>query len=200
MIDMLIELFKDGGIITGFIFLVSMIAWCIGLRKWLFFRDVESVLHSFANRLKISDRPQLPMDTKPDRGMADSRLSEIINLVTRSSSQAQIHYQEYQSQTIITIEQGFSTMAVCISSAPLLGLLGTIMGMNHLFSVITEFGIGSPSLMAEGIALALKATLTGLAAAVAAMFLLNYLAGRKDLLIDMLRKNGEALSLASAAK
>ena len=57
--------------------------------------------------------------------------------------------------------------------SPLLGLLGTISGMNEMFSIIGAFGFGSPSIMASGISMALKATLTGLAVAVVALFLLD---------------------------
>ena len=43
--------------------------------------------------------------------------------------------------------------------APLLGLLGTITGMNTMFSIIGEFGFGNPTIMANGISMALEATL-----------------------------------------
>jgi biopolymer transport protein ExbD len=60
--------------------------------------------------------------------------------------------------------------------------------MNEMFTVIGVFGFGNPTIMANGISMALQATLTGLAVAVAALLFLDYLKNTKQKLISMLRK------------
>jgi biopolymer transport protein ExbB/TolQ len=102
-------------------------------------------------------------------------------------------FREFLSSVVPDLEQGFSTMSACVSIAPLLGLLGTISGMNRMFSVITDVGLGSPGLMAGGISVALESALAGLAVAVAIMFFHNFLYNKKRSWIQTLMKDGEKL-------
>ncbi len=55
-----------------------------------------------------------------------------------------------------------STIASLVNCAPLLGLLGTVVGIIKTFHSITAFGFTSPDLLAEGISLALITTKSGL--------------------------------------
>ncbi|MDR2581054.1 MAG: MotA/TolQ/ExbB proton channel family protein [Fibromonadaceae bacterium] len=54
--------------------------------------------------------------------------------------------------------------------APLLGILGTVMGMIHIFDTIERFGFGNPILLADGISEALLTTQAGLLVAFPLMF------------------------------
>jgi hypothetical protein len=53
-------------------------------------------------------------------------------------------------------------IAALAAMAPLLGLLGTVMGMVHTFETIARFGFGNPVLLADGISEALLTTQAGL--------------------------------------
>jgi biopolymer transport protein ExbB/TolQ len=53
-------------------------------------------------------------------------------------------------------------IATLAAVAPLLGLLGTVMGMVHTFETIQHFGFGNPILLADGISEALLTTQAGL--------------------------------------
>ena len=91
------------------------------------------------------------------------------------------------------LDRGFSTITACIVMAPLLGLLGTITGMNSMFAIIGEFGFGNPTIMANGISMALEATLTGLAVAVSSLLFLDYLNTAKQKLIAGLREDRDII-------
>ncbi|MBI4005669.1 MAG: MotA/TolQ/ExbB proton channel family protein [Gammaproteobacteria bacterium] len=67
--------------------------------------------------------------------------------------------------------------------SPLLGLLGTVLGMIHIFTAITAHGVGDPNLMAGGIAEALIATVAGLSIAIPSMFFYRYFHARVDDLV-----------------
>ena len=64
--------------------------------------------------------------------------------------------------------------------SPLLGLLGTIMGMINAFDAIARAGAGDPSAVASGISEALITTATGLIVAIPTIVFHRYLSGRAD--------------------
>jgi biopolymer transport protein ExbD len=98
------------------------------------------------------------------------------------------------SVIIPRVDGNVSTIAACVVIAPLLGLLGTITGMNKMFSVISLFGFGNPTIMANGISIALEASLTGLGVAVAALFVYDSVQRAKAKLLDRLNTDLEHLS------
>lgn len=63
---------------------------------------------------------------------------------------------------------------------PMLGLLGTVLGMIHAFSVIAKAGTGRPELIASGISEALLTTAAGLIVAIPTLAAYHYLRGRID--------------------
>jgi biopolymer transport protein ExbB/TolQ len=73
-----------------------------------------------------------------------------------------------------------NTLAVIAGAAPLLGLLGTISGMINLFGAVTHYGTGDPKFLAGGISEALITAKTGLAIAIPALFIHDYLRNKKD--------------------
>ena len=69
------------------------------------------------------------------------------------------------------IERFNDVIKVLAAVAPLLGLLGTVIGMIITFTAITNFGAGDPKLMAGGISVALMTTVLGLVAAIPLLLL-----------------------------
>lgn len=81
--------------------------------------------------------------------------------------------------------------------APLLGLLGTVIGMIVTFQSITLFGTGDPKLMAGGISQALITTMLGLCVAIPTVFLHSIMAGQSRKVIETLE--GQATGLVAEA-
>ena len=75
------------------------------------------------------------------------------------------------------IETGLSFIKVLYVVAPLLGLLGTVVGMIATFQMITLFGTGDPRMMAGGISTALVTTVLGLVVAIPLTLLHSFLQG-----------------------
>ncbi len=69
------------------------------------------------------------------------------------------------------IERFNDIVKVLAAVAPLLGLLGTVIGMIQTFTAITIYGAGDPQLMADGISTALMTTVLGLVAAIPLLLL-----------------------------
>ena len=81
--------------------------------------------------------------------------------------------------------------------APLLGLLGTVIGMIVTFQSITLFGTGDPKLMAGGISQALITTMLGLCVAIPTVFLHSIMAGQSRRIIETLE--GQATGFVAKA-
>ena len=81
--------------------------------------------------------------------------------------------------------------------APLLGLLGTVIGMIVTFQSITLFGTGDPKLMAGGISQALITTMLGLCVAIPTVFLHSMMAGQSRRIIEVLE--GQATGFVAEA-
>ncbi|HDP34666.1 MAG TPA: MotA/TolQ/ExbB proton channel family protein [Candidatus Hydrogenedentes bacterium] len=64
------------------------------------------------------------------------------------------------------LERGLTVLEIIAAATPLLGLLGTVLGMMDVFSVITTEGIGDPQVLAGGISKALITTVAGLSVAI----------------------------------
>jgi biopolymer transport protein ExbB len=77
-----------------------------------------------------------------------------------------------------TLEVRLAAIAVLAAVAPLLGLLGTVLGMIETFDVISVFGTGNSRAMAGGISIALITTQTGLLVAIPGMLMSNRLNNR----------------------
>ena len=81
------------------------------------------------------------------------------------------------------LERYLGMLGTIAAVSPLLGLLGTVMGMIRTFKAITIAGVGDPTAMAGGIAEALITTAAGLIIAVPALMAYRYLRGRVDSLV-----------------
>ncbi|VAV90589.1 MotA/TolQ/ExbB proton channel family protein, partial [hydrothermal vent metagenome] len=72
------------------------------------------------------------------------------------------------------LEFGLSLIKVLAAVSPLMGLLGTVIGMIQTFQAITLFGAGDPQLMADGISFALVTTVLGLLSAIPLLLLHSF--------------------------
>ncbi|EGD04068.1 biopolymer MotA/TolQ/ExbB proton channel family transporter [Burkholderia sp. TJI49] len=82
------------------------------------------------------------------------------------------------------MSRGLWLLETIVTAAPLLGLLGTIVGMMHSFRLIGGDGLVNPAGVSGGVAQALVATAIGLVIALVALFAFNYFSRRVDRLMD----------------
>lgn len=75
---------------------------------------------------------------------------------------------------VFALGRYISVLGTIASISPLLGLLGTVMGMIRIFSAVTKQGVSDPSILAGGISEALITTATGLAVAIPALLFYRY--------------------------
>ncbi len=87
---------------------------------------------------------------------------------------------EVGRQVVSELERYLNTLGTIASITPLLGLLGTVIGMIKVFTVITSTGVGDPGVLAGGISEALITTATGLSVAIPSVIFHRYFSGRVD--------------------
>lgn len=76
-----------------------------------------------------------------------------------------------------------TTLGTIAAISPLIGLLGTVIGMVQVFAAITASGVGDPSVLADGISQALITTAAGLSVAIPALIGFRYLRNHVDSLV-----------------
>ena len=175
LLNPVIEIISQGGWIMLPVVGVSLLVWFLGLFKiyqLISFYRARKVFRSELHNI-IKGRKQI----KTGESCHDYLLTRIY-----SSSEQAIHIKELLKEFSLVsgffLNQGLCTMKVLISVAPLLGLLGTVVGMIKTFDLITLFGAGNPALTAEGISVALVTTEAGLIVALPGLLLHNFISGR----------------------
>jgi biopolymer transport protein ExbB len=94
------------------------------------------------------------------------------------------------------LERYLNTLGTIASITPLLGLLGTVLGMIKVFTVISTQGVGDAGALAGGISEALITTAAGLFVAIPSLMFYRYFRGRIDSLV--LTMEQEALRMVEA--
>lgn len=98
------------------------------------------------------------------------------------------------------IESGINVVKIFAAIAPLLGLLGTVVGMIGTFQSITLFGTGDPKIMAGDISMALVTTAMGLIAAIPLILAHSIVAGRSKSIVHILDEQAAGIVAAHSEK
>ena len=98
------------------------------------------------------------------------------------------------------IEMGVNIIKILAAIAPLLGLLGTVVGMIMTFESITLYGTGDPKIMAGNISLALVTTALGLIAALPLILLHAVVHGRSKAVLHILDEQSAGIVATHAEK
>ncbi|MFW2404254.1 MAG: MotA/TolQ/ExbB proton channel family protein [Gammaproteobacteria bacterium] len=99
-------------------------------------------------------------------------------------------------QVVHDLERFLNSLGTIAAITPLLGLLGTVIGMVKVFAAITTHGVGDPTVLAGGISEALITTAAGLTVAIPSLIGYRYLRGRVDALVVRMEK--EAVTMVEA--
>ena len=98
------------------------------------------------------------------------------------------------------VDRGVNLIKMFAAIAPLMGLLGTVIGMIMTFQTITLFGTGDPKIMAGNISLALVTTALGLICALPLILIHSVIAGKAKSVLQKLDEQSAGLIAAIAEK
>ena len=96
---------------------------------------------------------------------------------------------------MLRLERGLTLLEIVAGVSPLLGLLGTVLGMVTVFGVITQEGLGDPHVLSDGIAKALITTVAGLSVAIPSLACHSLFSKRVDDLAMEMQNHATTLLL-----
>ncbi|MEX1201185.1 MAG: MotA/TolQ/ExbB proton channel family protein [Methylophaga sp.] len=183
----MLELFKAGGWLMFPLFACSVIAigiiaerfWSLQSRRiappelitqiwqWLRYNQVDQ------DRIK-SLQKNSPLGRILAAGLADRNAARDI---TKES------IEDTGRHVTAMMEKNLNTLGTIAAISPLIGLLGTVVGMIKVFAVITTEGVGNPETLAGGISEALITTAAGLVVAIPSVIFYRYFRGKINHLV-----------------
>lgn len=184
------ELVKSGGWLMVPIIAASIVALAIiGERLWTLRKSKVVPRHLVAQVWHWSKNKQL--DTAHINVLrASSPLGRVLaaGLTNRHHPREVIKesIEDTGRHVVHELERYLNSLGTISVISPLLGLLGTVVGIMKVFDTIRTAGVGDPNVLSGGIAEALITTVAGLAVAIPSLMFYRYFRGRVDeLVIDM---------------
>lgn len=184
----------EGKAIIFCLVIFSIIAWSVMISKAMQmrrakklnqfftaeFRSQKSVLDVFDRRVQTDGCPQfavyqagsMELNARLKAG-SDSGRARYVSL--KGMEHVKRALENSVAQESLKLESGLILLAIAVSGAPFLGLLGTVWGVMSTFSGIAQQGSATMSAMAPGVAAALITTVAGLLVAIPSMFGYNWL-------------------------
>ena len=183
-----------GGIVMIPLLICSLISLALTIERILFWAKLKSreVLREilthveqgqFDQALKLGKTSQQPIARVMAAGIAH-----------RNPAPAKAMEAAAQAE-IPVLKRRLGVLDTIVTLAPLLGLLGTVVGMIGSFDVMGDVGIGQPHAVTAGVAEALIATATGLLIAILTLVSYNYFTARAEREMDQMEHFSSSLEL-----
>ncbi|TWH46381.1 MotA/TolQ/ExbB proton channel family protein [Sporomusa sp. KB1] len=156
------DVVAKGGVVFCIIIACSLLAMTVAIQRWWFYRSVEREDSKYMPGL---GQAVAAGNTRPfgDSDGPLARLWAVMQEVcTKASGQMSEAAEVVLDKESLRLEKYLYILATIATIAPLLGLLGTVLGMIKTFHVAAMSGAGNPQLLAEGISEALYNTAAGL--------------------------------------
>jgi biopolymer transport protein ExbB len=185
-----LELIKAGGLLMWPIMLCSVISLAIIIERfWSLQSERIAPKNLVAQVWQWAKSRQLDAE-KIQQLRRSSALGKLL-----AAGLTNIHHErevmkesieEVGHHVVHELDRFLNTLGTIAAITPLLGLLGTVIGMIKVFAVITTEGVGDPGILAAGISEALITTAAGLTVAIPTLMFYRYFRGKvEDLVITM---------------
>ena len=166
----MLELIQSGGLLMIPIIVCSVIAMAIiGERLWALRRHKIAPQHLVAQIYQLRKKNQLnkaSLQSLRENSLLGGVLASGLSTMHQSREVMKESIEESGRHAVHEMEKYLQTLGTIASISPLLGLLGTVVGMIKVFTVITSQGVGNPGVLAGGISEALLTTAAGLVVAI----------------------------------
>ncbi len=184
----------DGGPLMWPLLALSIVGLAVAMDRWRIFRLASqdtSVMRRMVFQLlatgQVDDAIRLCEETRgPVAAVLLAGLSRLKKLVAMGREKAEVEESvsksmgDYAPHVIAALEKRISLLLLVGSSAPLIGMTGTVTGMIRAFAAMSSAGALQGSVVAGGISEALITTAAGLLIAVPAVIAYNYFSTRLE--------------------
>ena len=183
----MLEMFKAGGWLMIPLFICSVIAIAIIAERFWSLQNKRIAPPELVTQiwqwLKLNQVDQHRIKAL----QSNSPLGQILaaGLINRDSSReiTKESIEDVGRHVTVALERNLNTLGTIAAISPLIGLLGTVIGMIKVFAVITAQGVGNPETLAGGISEALITTATGLVVAIPSLIFYRYFRGKISKLV-----------------
>ncbi len=187
-----------GGLIMFPILVCSVIALAIVIERLYFIRTTqenpENTLENFKKSFQGNGLPQEWNDLHNSKDSVKRMIGEGLRLKHLPKWKMEEELSEVGQEEVNRQNRYIPGLEVIASITPLMGLLGTVIGMVQAFNKVAEHkGIVDPSLLAGGIWEALLTTAAGLSVAIPTMIMLYFFNRRTERIAFTLEKCGRIL-------
>lgn len=177
--------FIEGGAgFMGVILLVLILGLAICIERILYLNmattNTDKLLSEVESALKSGGVEGAKEVCRNTRGPVASIFYQGLDRVDEGIEVVEKSVVAYGSVQMALLERGVSWISLFIALAPMLGFMGTVIGMIGAFDAIEAAGDISPSLVAGGIKVALLTTVFGLIAAMILQIFYNYIISKVD--------------------
>lgn len=176
------ERIDQGGLVGYAIIALGLFGILIAIWRMMFLSGAGSKI-----------RKQLKSDVPDDNNALGRILSVYHQNKDIDTETLELKLDEAILKETPVFEKWQGLIKVFAAIAPLMGLLGTVVGMIATFQAITLFGTGDPKLMAGGISQALVTTVLGLVAAIPLVLLHSIVAAKSRTLVEILEEQSAGL-------
>jgi biopolymer transport protein ExbB len=194
------EWFHQGGIIMYPLLVCSVIGTAIIIDRCWALRRTRIINRELAELMETNlgspeRREEVKARSQGDRSILSALVRTAFDHASLEKHENVEAVQAVARQMVGRMERGLTTLSIVAEISPLFGLLGTCLGMVHLFMDVARHGLGKPEQISHGIFEALITTVTGLAVAIPALVAYLYLRRRIELLtLEMERHTNELLT------
>lgn len=163
MIDFLIQ----GGKTMLPLFFCSLISLTIIIERSFALQKEKVLPATVVKKLeKEEDVEELVLSARKHRSSLSNIIIGLVSTVDSSRERVAMMYNTLFKKEVNSLERGLIALEVIAAISPLLGLLGTVLGMVDVFNVVADVGVGQASALSSGIAKALITTIAGLSIAI----------------------------------
>lgn len=181
------ELVTAGGLLMAPIILCSIIAFAIITERLWTLRVKRVIPRELVTKVwGLAKEKKLDVENLQTL-RASSPLGRILasGLTNRNASREIMKesIEDTGRHVVHELERYINTLGTIAAISPLLGLLGTVVGMIKVFSAITTQGVGNPAALAGGISEALITTAAGMVVAIPTLMFYRYFRGKVAMLV-----------------
>ncbi len=194
------EIVQSGGFIMIPLIISSIIAFAIIMERFWALKKDKIVPQALIDDMWQAIDADTVDDAMLDNMRANSPLGAVLaaGLSKRHQSREQVKeaLTDVGSHVTHELEKFLNALGTIAAITPLIGLLGTVVGMITVFTAITTAGVGDPAELAGGISTALITTATGLSIAIPSLIFYRHFKAKIEAYVVKMEQ--EALRLVEA--